>query len=90
MTDLALAAQALPTALTGPDATSLLFARYVKALAMLCECQPFVDEPDYEAQLEALLHEACAAYGLDMQHAGGRFEIALPGSQGSCPLACTS
>jgi hypothetical protein len=69
------------------DAQSLLFARYVKALALLCECQPYVDEPHFETQLDAVLREACAAYAIEMRHLDGRFEIARPAA-GSA--ACAS
>lgn len=59
------------------DPSAALFARYLKALALLCECQPYVDEPDFDAQIDALLRDACASYDIQMQHVGGRFEIAL-------------
>ena len=51
--------------------------RYLKALALLCECQPYVDEPDYEAQLDELLHEACTDYPIELRRLDGRFEITL-------------
>ena len=73
----ALATPSLSLGPTGLDLQALLFERYAKALALLCECQPYVDEPDYEAQIDALLREACTDYGMAMQHVDGRFEIAL-------------
>ena len=72
----------------GVEAQSLLFSRYVTALALLCECQPYVDEPDYDSQIEALLREACAAYAIEMRHAGGRFEIALREPSDGAPAGC--
>jgi hypothetical protein len=94
MTDTPLTAPTRSSETADHDAPSLLFARYVKALALLCECQPYVDEPDYETQLDTLLREACTAYGLEMRHVDGRFEIALPGPQqpnaGRWRAACAS
>ena len=50
-----------------PDASPRelqLYARYVRALAVLSECVPYVDEPDLEEQIDAVLNDACASHPL--------------------------
>lgn len=41
-----------------------LYERYVRALAVLSECTPYVDEPDLEEQIEAVMSDACACHPL--------------------------
>ena len=41
-----------------------LYARYVRALAVLSECTLYVDEPDLEEQIDAVINDACACYRL--------------------------
>ena len=41
-----------------------LYASYVRALAVLSECAPYVDEPDLEEQIDAVLGDACASHPL--------------------------
>lgn len=53
-----------------------LYARYVRALALLSECAPYVDEPDYAGLIEAVLHDAQARYPLEVRRNGERWEIA--------------
>jgi hypothetical protein len=41
-----------------------LYARYVRALAVLGECAPYVDEPDLEEQIDSVLSDASARHPL--------------------------
>jgi hypothetical protein len=68
-----------------PRTEVLLFARYVRALALLCECAPYVDEPHYAELIEELLSDASSSYPLEWRCDGGRYEIAPRGEAG--PLA---
>ena len=54
-----------------------LYARYVRALALLCECAPFVDDVDYADLIDELLADAVKHYPLECRHDGERREIAL-------------
>ena len=66
----------------GPDASPRevdLYVRYLRALALLCECAPYVDEPDYVAVIDQLLDDAHAAYPLDVRKDGARRELAPRG-----------
>lgn len=58
-------------------AFSQLYERYVKALALLCECAAYVDEPDYLDLLDEVLDEACAHYPLRWRNDGCHRQIAL-------------
>ena len=69
-----LAAMALGDA--ADEATSALYVRFVRSLALLCECAAYVDDPDYLEQIDAMLDDACRHYPLRWQHGGGRREIA--------------
>ena len=60
-----------------PERERALYVRYVRALALLCECAPYVDEPDYTDMIDDLLEEACRHYPLAWQRDGERREIAL-------------
>jgi len=53
-----------------------LYARYVRALALLCECAPYVDEPSYSEQIDEVLADACLHYPLDWRRSGCGVEIA--------------
>ena len=53
-----------------------LYTRYVRALALLAECAPYVDEPDYADLIEILLRDAEAHYPLTVCRNGARWEIA--------------
>ncbi len=65
-----------------PEPEFRLYARYVRALALLCECAPFVDDPDYLNLIDELVADACKHYPLDCQRDGDRFEIALRAPDG--------
>jgi hypothetical protein len=54
-----------------------LYAQYVRALALLCECAPFVDDEDYADLIDELLADACKHYPLEWRRNGARREIAL-------------
>ncbi len=54
-----------------------LYAQYVRALALLCECAPYVDDDDYAELIDELLADACKHYPLIWRRDGARREIAL-------------
>ena len=60
-----------------PQRERALYVRYVRALALLCECAPYVDEPDYADMIDDVLAEACRHYPLAWQSDGERREIAV-------------
>lgn len=49
-----------------PEREFRLYVRYLRALALLCECAPHVDEEDYVDLIDELLVEACAHYPLEL------------------------
>ena len=53
-----------------------LYARYVRALALLSECAPYLEEPDYVDQIDVLLADAQAHYPLEVRKDGDRWAIA--------------
>ncbi len=53
-----------------------LYQRYVAALALLCECAPYVDEPDFVERIDALLDDAARHHPLQWQADGPRRAIA--------------
>ena len=53
-----------------------LYARYVRALALLCECAPYVDEPSYSQQIDEVLADASSHYPLDWRRSDCGVEIA--------------
>jgi hypothetical protein len=61
------------------DREARLYARYVSALALLCECAPLVDDESQAQQIDRLLAEAAAHYPLDWRRAGMSVEIAPRG-----------
>lgn len=60
-----------------PARERALYVRYVRALALLCECAPYVDEPDYADMIDEALAEACRHYPLVWQGDGDRRGIAV-------------
>ena len=64
-----------PSADAGP-AEVALYVRYVRALALLAECAPYVDEPDYADLIETIMADAQASYPLVACRNGSRWEIA--------------
>ena len=54
-----------------------MYAQYVRALALLCECAPFVEEADYADLIDELLADACKNYPLEWRRDGVRRQIAL-------------
>ena len=56
---------------------SRIYARYVRALALLCECAPYVDDEHYSDLIDQLLADACKHYPLEWRRDGPRREIAL-------------
>ena len=71
----ALMAQLGLAADTSPAAAEL-YLRYVRALAVLAECAPYVDEPDYMALIGDVLADAQAHYPLVVCRNSDRWEIA--------------
>lgn len=61
------------------DREAALYARYVRALAMLCECAPWVDEPDHVDGIEAILADAASNHPLVWRRHGCLLEIAPSG-----------
>lgn len=49
-----------------------LFLRYLRVLALLCECRPYLDEPDYAGLIDEVLDDAAAHYPLDIERDGDR------------------
>ncbi len=61
----------------GHERERRLYARYVRSLALLCECAPFVDDENYAELVDELLADACKHYPLEWRRDGDRREIAL-------------
>lgn len=59
-----------------PASELALYVRYVRALALLCECAPYVDECDYVELIDELLADACDHYPLVTRRHGALREIA--------------
>lgn len=53
-----------------------LYVRYLRALALLGECAPFVDDADYTELIGALFADAQANYPLAVRRHGERWEVA--------------
>ena len=68
---------ALDLGFEGHERELRLYARYVRALALLCECAPFVDDENYTDLVDELLVDACKHYPLEWRREGDRREIAL-------------
>lgn len=49
-----------------------LYVRYLRALALLCECRPYLDEPDYAELIDDVLDDASAHYPFDIERDGDR------------------
>ena len=60
-----------------PPSEARLYARYLRALALLCECAPYVDEPDYVDLIDELLADAAKHYPIEHRRDGDYREIAL-------------
>lgn len=54
------------------DAESALYVRYLRALALLCECRPYLDEPDYAERIDEVLDDASTHYPFDIEREGDR------------------
>ena len=54
------------------DAEAALYVRYLRALALLCECRPYLDEPDYADLIDDLLDDAASHYPFDVERDGDR------------------
>lgn len=70
---------AMPALRPSADATlgeTELYVRYLRALALLAECAPYVDEPDYVELIGTLMADAQASYPLAVCRNGARWEIA--------------
>lgn len=61
----------------GSEAELRLYARYVRALALLCECAPFVDDADYVDLIDEVLADACRHYPLEWGRDEDRRAIAV-------------
>jgi hypothetical protein len=49
-----------------PEREFRLYVRYLRALALLCECAPYVDEDDYLELVDELLADAAANYPIEI------------------------
>ncbi|GMU70638.1 MAG: hypothetical protein HS109_17265 [Burkholderiales bacterium] len=54
------------------DTEAALYVRYLRALALLCECRPYLDEPDYAGLIDELLDDAASHYPFDVERDGDR------------------
>jgi hypothetical protein len=70
------ALRALRPSRDATQAEVALYVRYVRALALLAECAPYVDEPDYLELIETLMADAQEAYPLRVCRNGAMWEIA--------------
>jgi len=66
------AIEALGIAVPRAPAEAALFVRYLRALALLCECRPYLDEPDYAELIDELLDDAASTYPFDIERDGDR------------------
>lgn len=55
-----------------------LYARYVRALALLCECAVYVDDEHYSTLIDEVIADACQHYPLVSRKNGDHCELALP------------
>ena len=63
-----------------PEREAALYVRYLRALALLAECRPYVDECDYAALIDELLDDAQANYPFDVVRDGERRGLAPRGA----------
>ena len=68
-----------------PEREFRLYVRYLRALALLCECAPYVDEEDYVELIDELLADACAHYPLDIHQDERNRQIAPRTAQAQRP-----
>ena len=55
-----------------PAREAALYVRYLRAVALLAECRPYLDECDYAALIDELLDDAQANYPFDVHRDGER------------------
>lgn len=60
-----------------PPRERQLYARYVRALALLSECAPYVDDDHYASLIDEVIADACRHYPLESRKEGDRCELAL-------------
>ena len=75
------------------DREARLYARYVRALALLCECAPYVDEESHTERIDEVLAAASLNYPLDWRRTGTGIDIAPRGANGQpwvAPASCGS
>ncbi len=53
------------------DREAALYARYLRVVALLSECAPYVDDPDYRQSIDEILNDAASAYPIE-QYAAAR------------------
>ena len=66
----------LGVAETMPPREAALYVRYLRAMALLAECRPYVDECDYAALIDEVLDDAQAHYPFDVVRDGERRSLA--------------
>ena len=70
-----------------------LYARYVRVLALLCECAPYVDEESYSDRIDEVLVDASSNYPLEWRRSGRMVDISPRGIDGEpwvAPAPCGS
>jgi len=70
-----------------------LYARYVRVLALLCECAPYADEDSYADRIDEALADACANYPLEWRRSDCGAELSPRGIDGErwiAPGSCAS
>jgi hypothetical protein len=60
-----------------PERELQLYARYVRVLALLCECAPYVDDDHYVDVIDEVIADACRHYPLVSRKDGDRCELAI-------------
>ena len=84
-------ALALGRALGAPadacDREVRLYARYVRVLALLCECAPYVDEASYADHIDEVLADASSNYPLEWRRSGCGVDISPRGIIGGSGIA---
>ena len=90
-------ALALGRALGAPadacDREVRLYARYVRVLALLCECEPYVDEASYAERVDEVLADASSNYPLEWRRSACVAEISprsIDGEPWVAPGPCAS
>jgi hypothetical protein len=69
------------------DRETRLYARYVRALALLCECAPYVDDESYAERIKEVLADASWNYPLEWRRSATGIELSPRSADGEPPVA---